>query len=225
MHERVYRLLLRFYPAPFRRTHGDEALLLFRDRLRDEAGFLRRVRLWVDLLTDFGAIRLRGYRELPLAHAVAVSGNGVPSFGSLEEGHLQARSLWWGGVLSVVLCGSVLFALEHGRGHLPRNVVIPPSATQDVSKLRAHVELTYEPLDSSKRPMVRLRAVVHASDGGPTPTGKVNFLYGWRTLTSAALDDGSIVVDAKLPDDRKLSLDAVYLGDVNYSSANSMETP
>jgi hypothetical protein len=223
MHERVYRLLLRLYPAQFRRTHGEEALLLFRDRLRDEAGSLRRVRLWLDLLADFGEIRLRGYRELTPAAAVAASGE-VPLFGSLEEGHLQARSLWWGGVLSVVLCGSALFALEHGRGQLPQNAVIPPNTTQ-VSKLRARVELTYEPLKSSKRPMVRLKAVVHASDGGPTPTGKVNFLYGWRTLRSASLDDGSVVVDARLPDGRRLPLDAVYLGDANYSSANSMEKP
>jgi hypothetical protein len=44
-------------------------------------------------------------------------------------------------------------------------------------------------------------------------------------LTSASLDDGSVVVDARLPDGRRLPLDAVYVGDANYSSANSMEKP
>ncbi len=96
MLERAYRLLLRLYPAQFRRTHGDEAFQLFRDRLRDETGFVRRVRLWLDLLGDFGAIRIRGYNELPLTPAVASSGYSrqrIPSFGSLEEQSLRVSSL------------------------------------------------------------------------------------------------------------------------------------
>ena len=225
MHERVYRLLLRLYPAQFRRTHGEEALLLFRDRLRDETGFVRRVRLWLDLLGDFGVIRLRGYRELSVAAAVASPGYGqaVPSFGSLEDESLRVGSLLWGGVLSVVLCGSALFALEHGRGHLTLNNEVS-YASPGVSKSRVHVEFTCEPLNKSKKPMVRLKAVVQPFHGGPMPTGTVSFDYGWRTVAIGTLVDGTVVMDAKLPDNRGLAMDALYLGDVNYSIARSVET-
>jgi hypothetical protein len=225
MHERVYRLLLRLYPAQFRRTHGDEALQLFRDRLCDEVGFVQRVRLWLDLAVDFGAIRIRGYQELPLTRAVVLSTSGqqrVPSFGSLEEGNLQMGSLLWGGVLSIVLCGSVLFALEHGRGPLPLHSEISYSSP-GVSKLRAHVELTYQLLDRSKKPTVRLKAVVRPFNGGPMPTGTINFDYGWRTVAIGTLVDGEVVLDTKLPDNKGLAMDALYLGDFNYSIARSTE--
>ncbi|HKR26871.1 MAG TPA: S41 family peptidase [Acidobacteriaceae bacterium] len=54
MSEKIYALLLRLYPARFRAQYGEEALRLLRDRLRDEPGFLARVRLWLDLLLDLG---------------------------------------------------------------------------------------------------------------------------------------------------------------------------
>jgi hypothetical protein len=225
MHEQVYRLLLRLYPAQFRRTHGEEALQLFRDRLRDETGFVRRVRLWLDLLGDFGAIRIHGYRERPLPAAVVVSGYGgkrVPSFGSLEEGSLQAGSLLWGGVLSVALCGSALFALEHGRGHLQFHNAVSYSSP-GVPKSRVRVEFTCQPLNQSKTRMVRLKAVVEPLNGGPMPTGTVSFDYGWRTVAIGALVDGMVVIDTKLPNNKGLAMDALYLGDANYSIARSTE--
>lgn len=223
MHERVYRVLLRLYPAQFRRSHGDEALQLFRDRLREETGFLRRLRLWLDLLTDFGAIRLRGYRELPAASGLAPARySGVPSFMSLEEEHLRAGALLQGGALSIILCGFVLFALQHGKGHLPHYRAVFQTI-REVPKLRAQVQFTYRSLDQSKTPEVRLKAVVLPLDGGPVPTGKVNFHYGWRTVASGTLANGELELDTKLPDNKELALDALYLGDVNYSVANSME--
>ena len=225
MHERAYRILLRLYPAQFRRSHGDEALQLFRDRLREETGFLRRVRLWLDLLTDFGSIRLRGYHELPAASELAPAGYGiksVPSFMSLEEEHLRTGALLWGGALSIILCSFVLFALQHGKGRLPHYSEAFHSI-REVSKLRAQVRFTYRALNQSKTPEVRLKAVVMPLDGGPVPTGKINFHYGWRTVASGTLVNGELVLDTKLPDDKELALDALYLGDVNYSVANSME--
>ena len=226
MHEQVYRLLLRLYPAQFRRTHGDEALQLFRDRLLDETGYLRRLRLWLDLLADLGSIRIHGYRELSLTPAMAPSGGNaqrVPSFRSLEGESLHAGSLVWGGVLSVVLCGSVLFALEHGKVHLPMRSAVSYSSP-GVSKLRVHVEFTFQPLDQSKTPTVRLKAVVRPFESGPMPTGTINFDYGWRTVAIGTLVDGTVVLDTKLPDNRALAMDALYLGDTHYSIARSVES-
>jgi hypothetical protein len=48
MSERLYRLLLRFYPRPFRERYAEEMLRVFRDRLRDE----RALRVWIDVLVD-----------------------------------------------------------------------------------------------------------------------------------------------------------------------------
>src|SRR5216683_8148449 len=42
MSEKIYACLLRLYPANFRQAHGDDALQLFRVRLRDETGFFCR---------------------------------------------------------------------------------------------------------------------------------------------------------------------------------------
>jgi hypothetical protein len=48
MSERLYRLLLRFYPRPFRERYEEEMLRVFRDRLRDE----RTLGVWMDVLVD-----------------------------------------------------------------------------------------------------------------------------------------------------------------------------
>jgi hypothetical protein len=223
MHERAYRLLLRLYPAQFRRSHGEEALQLFRDRLHDETGFLRRVRLWVDLLGDFGATRLRGYRELPVAAAVTASGPGpgAPLFAILEDERLRAGPVLWGGVASIVLCASVVIALEHGgRYTLFKNEVAYTST--GVTKSRVRIEFECRALDTAKNPTVRMKAVVQPLSGGPMPTGTITFDYGWKTVATGVLVDGTVVVDAKLPDNKGHTMDALYLGDANYSIARSV---
>jgi hypothetical protein len=62
MSENIYACLLRLFPSHFREDYGDEALQLFRDRVRDEKGFFLRVRLWLDLLADLAISVPRQYR-------------------------------------------------------------------------------------------------------------------------------------------------------------------
>lgn len=52
MSEKIYACLLCLYPAAFRKAHGEDALQLFRDRLREETGCFRRTRLWFDIFLD-----------------------------------------------------------------------------------------------------------------------------------------------------------------------------
>jgi len=70
-HERVYRSLLRFYPADYRHRFGDEMVQLFGDQLR-AAG---RTRTWLrtlgDLATTAASEHLR--RNRTMAHSVAVA--------------------------------------------------------------------------------------------------------------------------------------------------------
>ena len=42
MSEKIYTCLLRLYPPAFRNKYREEALQLYRDRLRDEIGMFRR---------------------------------------------------------------------------------------------------------------------------------------------------------------------------------------
>ena len=147
MSERIYLLLLRLYPSQFRQTYGEEALQLFRDRMQDETGSFRRVRLWLDLLIDLGALHVRGYHEaavVPAASSVQGGSGRAPSFASLERSALEFRFVLWGGVLSLILCGAVLFALEHGGGRLPPSM-FDPNAFVVSTKARPRIVFSYEP--------------------------------------------------------------------------------
>jgi hypothetical protein len=64
---------------------------------------------------------------------------------------------------------------------------------------------------------------VSGEENGPTPTGRVNFLYGWNSIEIEHLANGSVTIDSKLPDNRNLPLQAIYLGDANYNSAGSFD--
>jgi hypothetical protein len=224
MYERVYRALLCLYPRRFRESYGEEALQLFRGRMEDERGWLRRLRLWLDLLLDLGAIRIRGYREATVVGTAAATGQraGIPSFASLEVRALEARFLVW--VLSVVFCGAVLFALQHGGGRLPLVRAMLGSNDPVIrAKQVPEIEFSYEPVDAVEGSVVRLHAVVKAKGDGPVPTGKVNFLHGWDIFVDGKLVDGSVTVVAKVPKGKRLPLNALYTGDMNYGSVSSVE--
>lgn len=112
MSEKIYALLLRLYPASFRRRYHDEALQLLRDRLRDEQGFFRRLRLWVDLLADLVCSLPMAYRQRdPYAFAaadVAPIPDGIPAFRTLEEEPLKPQSIFLGSILGIA--GLAVFA-------------------------------------------------------------------------------------------------------------------
>ena len=223
---RIDRALLRLYPRRFRESYGEEALQLFRDRMEEERGWLLRSRLWLDLLRDLGAIRIRGYREAAVMSAVAATGQkeGIPSFASLEVQALETRFLVWGGFLSMVFCGVVLFALQHGGGQLPlMHSMLSTTAPVIKAKEVPKIEFSYKPANAVEGTAVRLHAMVKANGEGPVPTGKVNFLYGWNIFVDGKLVDGEVTVVAKVPKGKRLPLNALYTGDSNYGSVSSVE--
>lgn len=82
---------------------------LFRDRARDERGFFRRLRLWLDLLTDFAMSLPRQYARVPsgLSPAAAGPGSGdVPSFYMVENGLPRIDALFLGGMLTLAALGA-----------------------------------------------------------------------------------------------------------------------
>jgi hypothetical protein len=98
MSEKIYALLLRLYPAHFRRMYGEEALQLVRDRMRDEQGVWAKARLWWDLVADFAKFAPREYGYIPVVLAGAAAGlrvGGVPSFWILEDEPMRAGIRGW----------------------------------------------------------------------------------------------------------------------------------
>jgi peptidase S41-like protein len=113
MSEKIYSFLLRLYPAHFRRQYEAEALQLLQDRMRDERGFLRKLQLWIDLLTDFAlglplACR-NAYTKTQTWQAVT----GLPSFRILEKEPLRPFSVMMGSLIGVATLALFIFAMNH----------------------------------------------------------------------------------------------------------------
>jgi hypothetical protein len=124
MSERIYTLLLRFYPSSFRQAYGDDALQLLRDRARDERGFISGLRLWLDILSDLAVSILRAHRSAPAAARVRCH-DGVPLFLSLEDEALDPDSLLYGATATVLIYGVVLLLAQHAGVPLPIQALGP----------------------------------------------------------------------------------------------------
>jgi len=227
MSEKIYAWLLRLYPTDFRRAYGEEALQLFRDRTRDERGFLASLRLWLDLLSDLAMSLPREYRSVSVAVVASPAQHlwdGTPSFRTLEAEALSSRSLFYGGIASVVVYGFLLVLIGFG-GNLLRHLGPDPSVPQKsfytIPTRPPSITLSYLPLNPASGSMVRLSAKVFAL-GGPSPTGNVRFFDGTAVLTVGELDNGTVTITGKLPNTGKHMLRATYLGDARYTSVSSV---
>lgn len=122
MSEKLYARLLKLFPSGFRKSYGEDALQLFRDRARDETGLFPRARLWLDLLADLAISVPREYfyaqPELVSVSPRGQSG-GVPSFYFLIEGAPRPGALLLGTLLA--LSALVIFStlLGYGASHRP----------------------------------------------------------------------------------------------------------
>ena len=116
MSEKVYALLLRLYPSRFRKEYEGEALQLVRDRLRNETGWIRRARLWVDLAADMFSGLPHAYRNsyaMTNAPALSPDSGGKPSFGLLEKTPLRPESIVFGSALALIAVSAFAFVMNH----------------------------------------------------------------------------------------------------------------
>jgi hypothetical protein len=119
MSEKLYAFLLKLYPDHFRRTFGDEALRLVRDRARSEKGLLSGLRLWLDLLWDLAKSLPHEYSNRPTTPIVATQLLiGERSFQLLAERSLSPAVLCLGGTLSAALFWVCVFVVAHS-GRFP----------------------------------------------------------------------------------------------------------
>jgi hypothetical protein len=126
MSEKIYAFLLRLFPSQFRETYGEEALLLFRDRARDETGLSSRARLWFDLLADLviSVPREYFYAEPELIAASGQRFGGTPSFYFLGDNAPRPGALLLGAVLSLVAALTFSSLLSQGGSHRPRSASV-----------------------------------------------------------------------------------------------------
>ncbi len=130
MSEKIYAWLLCLYPSRFREAYGDEALQLFRDRSRDERGFLPRLRLWLDLLGDLALSVPREYFHVQpelMSYSAHLRSEGVPSFFALVDESPGPGALLFGGVLSLAVLVTFSVLLNHGVKHVPLSALIRPT--------------------------------------------------------------------------------------------------
>ncbi len=113
MSERIYAWLLGLYPAHFRRTCGEEALQLFRDRMRHETGFWLKVRLWLDLLTDLAASLPREYGRVADPQPVETA----PYFRLLANESPRRSPFVFGAIISLITLSALPFLMSHSGGY------------------------------------------------------------------------------------------------------------
>jgi hypothetical protein len=112
-------MLLRFYPCRFRAEYGDEAMLLFRERVRHERGFMAKLQLWIDIFADLliSIPHQYGRFEAPLACSPAERVDGAPEFRVLSSGVPGPGALLSGCLLSLVAFGVLFLWVAHGRNY------------------------------------------------------------------------------------------------------------
>ena len=136
MSEKIFAWLLRLYPVHFRKTYGEAAMQLVRDRFRAERGFLPRLWLWFDLLADLAISVPREYRHAPAVPAkvsAQPSSNGALAFLILETKPPAPSSLFLGGLLSLTTFVAVLTAIGHNGNSPMMRSRIKPSTLQPSS--------------------------------------------------------------------------------------------
>ena len=123
MSEKTYAFLLRLFPSHFRKAYGDEALLLFRDRTRDEKGFFPSLWLWFDLLADLAISVPREYfyAEPELIAASGQRLGGAPLFYIVGDESPRPGVLFLGSMLSLAALVTFSSLLSHGGNHRPLN--------------------------------------------------------------------------------------------------------
>jgi len=122
MAAKIYTCLLLLFPSDFREAYGGASLQLFRDRARDERGFVRTLGLGLNLLADLAISIPREYRRVRSAlvgAAVQQRLQGPPSSFVLGEELRGAGAPIFGCAVSIVALSLFSILLGHARNHRP----------------------------------------------------------------------------------------------------------
>jgi hypothetical protein len=183
MSEKIYAYLLLLFPRAFRRYYQEEALRLLRDRLRDESGIYRRLRLSWDLLVDviraLPQAHRNSYAEATHAASLAPNVDGVPSFQILEREPIRRETIVSAFVLSLSALGALMYAMEWPVPYQPvqRNGRISPveavleryhEATEDLASSDGSGASAIASIDTSQPESTRSAGDKFAHSAQPT---------------------------------------------------------
>lgn len=174
---RVYRVLLRAYPADFRRRYGAEMAQVFADRCGEVAqtqGIGGLLRLGLDSGADWLISTIREGMD-SMGATSQFAGNGVPVFGTVESSGPSRSALIHGGFLSLAFFSALVFAIGHGGSprhwvlvgshHPSRSHLLPVQSTATAStELTTEVQVRPFPDERPISPYFRLLAALAALD-------------------------------------------------------------
>lgn len=148
----------------------------------------------------------------------------VPLFGTLEAKPLGVRALFFGGIASILICGSILGLLSLGTiqsvvyaGHFQPS----PGSPDTIPAQPATITISWQP----ERPVSGSTVVITVrvtSEAKPLPVGKVRIYDGATVLNTSDLQDGTVTATRKLPYTPKHLIRATYLGDIYHYAVSSV---
>ena len=226
MFETLCALLLRLYPAEFRRAYGREAVQLMTDRARHERGVFLRVRLLMDLAIDlvatslhrrqtykpslgridapprFDIIEIHGPRLEALAAGMLTSMLMFASFTLLfQPSALPNTPAQLGGGLGSEMRGAETVALPAVAQSLAFEVIsIKPARSADPRNMRMRV-LPNGDLIASGVPVLWL--LHYAYDVPVNPSPRLSGLPAWRETYDIEAKAPAKGVPAGLPESEK----------------------
>jgi uncharacterized protein (TIGR03435 family) len=109
MFEQFCALLLRLYPAEFRRAYGGQAVQLMRDRARHERGVFLRLRLLMDLAIDLGATSLHGWQT---SEPSVARTDGAPRFDIIEVDGPRPEALAAGMLATMLMLAGFMLLFQ-----------------------------------------------------------------------------------------------------------------
>ncbi len=162
MSEKIYAYLLRLFPSGFRRHYEEESLRLLRDRLNDERGFFRRLRLSFDLIADIIGALPQAYRnsysEVAPAASLTPHFDGIPSFQVLQQEPIRRRTIIIAGVLSLTSAlATFTYVIE------PPAPYHPAARNGRISPIESVIERLNQPISPDSADGVRSDATEPAS--------------------------------------------------------------
>src|ERR1700733_13233801 len=138
--EKLWAALVRLYPSSFRQRYGEEALRLVMDRARDEKGFLRQFRLWLDLIRDLAATTPLYGAQTPVSQ-ISRAPDGALSFQFVGRDSPSAASLLMGFLASLTLLAILPLGFggsgSDGQWNFPQEPVTPQTAPE-INTARRH---------------------------------------------------------------------------------------
>jgi len=174
MSEKIYACLLKLFPSRFRREYESEALLLFRDRYREERGPMRKLRLCLDLLVDLVAGLPKAYQNsLAAGSSLAPEGHAAPPFQVLESEPLRPGAVLLGTLLSfsAIVCFAWAMGRDIGERLAPVN---EPKSPVEMVMQRLNQPMQPEPsAQPATQPEAAAPANSNASAATPSSNGQV----------------------------------------------------